>query len=154
VRPQLVPLIKSIRFETGNRAETTQECLLPNGRASLWVILNRDEFRSSRGTAPGAFVYGPEDRASVIEIESGRAHVSVEFTPVGAAAFFGPASAGLCGEVAGLQDVWGHDGAELRERVLEARDKTRVVMAKCHLNRQNDDRPGVVKEVPAPCTAS
>jgi AraC-like DNA-binding protein len=127
VRPQLVPLIKSIRFETGNRAETTQECLLPNGRISLWVILNRDEFRSSRGTAPGAFVYGPDDRASVVEIEAGRAHVAVEFTPVGAAAFFGLASSELCGAVAGLQDVWGQDGAELRERVLDAHDKTRAV---------------------------
>jgi AraC-like DNA-binding protein len=127
VRPQLVPLIKSIRLGTGNRAQTTQERLLPNGQTSLWVIINRDEFRSSRGTAPGAFVYGPDDRACVIEIESGRAHVSVEFTPVGAAAFFGQASSELCGSVAGLQDLWGQDGAELRERVLAARDKIRVV---------------------------
>ena len=127
MRPQLVPLIKSIRFETGNRAETTQECLLPSGRTSLWVILNRDEFHSSRGTATGAFVYGPDDQASVVEIEFERAHVAVEFTPVGAAAFFGLASSELCGEVADLRDLWGQEGAELRERVLEARDKTQAV---------------------------
>ncbi len=82
MRPELVPLIKSIRLETGNRPETTQERLLPGGRTSLGVILNRDEFHSSRGTTPGAFVYGPDDRASVVEIESARAHVAVEFTPV------------------------------------------------------------------------
>jgi hypothetical protein len=127
----LVPLIKSIRLETGNRAETTQEWLLPSGQTSLWIILNRDKFHSSRGTAPGAFVYGPDDRASVVEIESGRAHVAVEFTPVGAAAFFALALSELCGGVAGLRDLWGQDGAELRERVLEARDKTRVVETRC-----------------------
>jgi hypothetical protein len=53
--------------------------------------------------------------------------VAVEFTPVGAAAFFGFASPELCGEVADLRDLWGQEGAELRERVLEARDKTRAV---------------------------
>ncbi len=140
MRPQLVPFIKSIRFGTGNRPETICECLLPNGSTSLWVILNRDEFRSGRGTVPGGFVYGPDDHASVIEIESGRAHVSVEFRAAGAAAFLPVALAELRGGVVGLQDVWGSDGAQLRQRVLEAHDKMRVVedMLLGHLTGQPD----------------
>jgi AraC-like DNA-binding protein len=120
-------LIRSIRFGTGSRAETTQECLLPSGQTDLYVILNRDEFRSSRRRTSGAFVYGPDDRASVIEIESGRAHVSVEFTPAGAAAFFPAALSDLRGDAVDLHAIWGRDGAQLRERVLDAPDKTRVV---------------------------
>src|SRR5882757_8892333 len=122
-------LIKSIRYGTGSRTETSRECLLPNGRTSLWVILNRDEFRSDQQTVPGAFVVGPNDRASVIEIESGRAHLEVEFTSAGAAAFFPTALSELRGEVVGLRELWGTDGGQLRERVLVARDRTQVVEA-------------------------
>ncbi|MBO0883975.1 MAG: hypothetical protein J2P17_27315, partial [Mycobacterium sp.] len=120
------PLIQSIRYGTGDRTTSTRECLLPNGRTSLWVILNRDEFRSDAGTVPGAFVVGPNDRPMVIDIEAGRAHVDVEFTPAGAAAFFPVGLTELRGKVVGLAEIW-RDGGDLRERVLAAQDKTRVV---------------------------
>lgn len=120
------PLIESIRYGTGSRTTTTRERLLPNGRTSLWVILNRDEFWSDGRTVPGAFVVGPNDRPWLVEIEAGRAHVDVEFTAAGAAAFFPPAMSELRGGVVGLRDVW-CDGGDLRERVLAAQDKVRVV---------------------------
>jgi AraC-like DNA-binding protein len=122
VHPLLAPFVSSIRYGSGYRAETTRECLLPDGRASLWVILNRDEFRCSRGTTSGTFVYGPEDHASVVEIEAGRAHVWVDFTPTGAGAFFPGTLPGLRNEAVDLDALWGRDGARLRERLLEARD--------------------------------
>lgn len=123
---QSPPLIASIRYGTGSRTETTRECLLPNGRTSLWVILNRDEFRSNQKTVAGAFLVGPNDRPMVIEIEAGRVHLDVEFTPAGAAAFFPTALYELRGDVVDLRDLWG-DGGDLRERVLTARDKVQVV---------------------------
>jgi AraC-like DNA-binding protein len=132
-------LVETIRYGTGSRTETARECLLPNGRTSLWVILNKDEFRSDRGTVPGTFLVGPNDRASVIEIEEDRVHLDVEFTAAGAAAFFPTALSELRGDVVGLRDLWG-DGDELRERVLTAEDKVHVVeqMLSRHLTGEPD----------------
>lgn len=97
---------------------------MPNGRTSLWVILNRDEFRSDAKTVPGAFLVGPNDHAWVFEIEAGRAHLNVEFTPAGAAAFFPVALSELRGDVVGMGDVWG-DGDSMRDRLLTAEDKVK-----------------------------
>lgn len=119
-------LVESIRFGAGSRTMTTRECLLPNGRTSLWVILNKDEFRYDEQTLPGAFVVGPSDRAPVIEIEAGRVHLDVEFTAAGAAAFFPTALTEVRGDIVGLDELW-RDGADLRDRVLAAPDKVRVV---------------------------
>lgn len=139
-------LIESIRYETGSRTQTSRECLLPTGGTSLWVILNRDEFRFDGGSVPGAFVVGPSDRPSTFEIEAGRAHLNVEFTPAGAAAFFPVALSELRGEFVGLSDVW-CDGADLRERVLTASDGIRLVERQLMRHRVHEPDPAICQAV-------
>jgi AraC-like DNA-binding protein len=69
---------------------------------------------------PGAMLAGPTSRASVIEFEQGRAHVSVSFV-LGAACCFGMPPLGLARDrQVPLADLWGRTGTTLRERLLEA----------------------------------
>ena len=135
--PALAGVVRAITYQSGEQTETSRERILPGATVSLWVNLNQDEFRSYSGAdyrtvhrAPGAILAGPADRASVVEIEAGRAHVSVTFAPgAGAALFAAPLSAAR-NEMVPLQDLWGREGACLRERLLEATtpdDKLRVM---------------------------
>lgn len=99
---------------------------MPGPETSLWVNLNRDEFRSFDDAgrvsrAPGAILAGPTSRASVIEFEQGHAHVSVMFALGAAGHFAGSLSlAATRDELVPLQTLWGRSGTCLRERLLEA----------------------------------
>jgi AraC-like DNA-binding protein len=133
----LATVVRAITYQSGEQAETSREQILPGPTVSLWVNLNQDEFRSYGGAdhrtvhrAPGAILAGPGDRASVVEIESGRSHVSVTFALGAAAALFAAPLSVTRNELVPLRDLWGRDGACLRERLLEAvtpDDKLRVV---------------------------
>jgi AraC-like DNA-binding protein len=125
--PALAAVVRAITYQAGEQAETSRERILPEATASLWVNLHQDEFRSHGGaggrttrSAPGAILAGPGDRASVIELEKGRAHVWVTFALGGAAALFAAPLSATRNELAPLRDLWGADGARLRERLLEA----------------------------------
>jgi AraC-like DNA-binding protein len=123
--PPLGGLVRAITYQAGDQPRTSVEKILPVPGASLWVNLNRDEFRSfgdnGRVTrVPGAMLAGPAGRASVIEFEQGRAHVSVTFALGAAASFFAPPLQVARDQQLSLADLWGQPGATLRERLLEA----------------------------------
>jgi len=91
--PPLGGLVSAITYQAGEQSRASVEKILPGPGASLWVNLNHDEFRSFGDAGrvvrvPGAMLAGPTGRASVIEFEQGRAHVSVAFTLGAAACFF------------------------------------------------------------------
>src|ERR1700761_4792868 len=99
---------------------------LPGGGAGPLVNLHEDEFRTYHGPgatqvrrSPGAVLTGAEDRAVVIDAADQRRGLSVEFTPGGAAAFFGLPLGEVTGQLVGLAGLWGRDGAVLRDRLLE-----------------------------------
>lgn len=135
--PPLAQLVRAITYQSGEQAETSRERILPGAAVSLWVNLNQDEFRSYGGadhgtvhSAPGAILAGPSDRASVIEFESGRSHVWVSFALGAAAALFAAPLSVARNEMVPLEDLWGRQGACVRERLLEAGtpdDKLRVM---------------------------
>jgi AraC-like DNA-binding protein len=126
--PPLDGLVRAITYQAGEQQRTSVEKILPGPGASVWINLNRDEFRSFgsfRDTGqvvrvPGAMLAGPTSRAAVIEFEQGRAHISVTFA-LGAAGCFFAAPLDVTRDLqVPLGDVWGRPGALLRERVLEA----------------------------------
>ena len=123
--PPLHRLIRAITYQGGEQPRTSVEKILPSSGTSLWVNLNRDEFRSFGwdgrvNRVPGAMLAGPASRACVIEFERGRAHISVDFT-LGAAVCFVPQPLGqTADEFVPLADIWGRPGAWMRERMLEA----------------------------------
>jgi hypothetical protein len=82
--PPLGGLVRAITYQAGEQPQAAVEKLLPGPGASLWINLSQDEFRSFSETGrvtrvPGAMLAGPTSRASVVEFEQGRAHVSVTF---------------------------------------------------------------------------
>jgi AraC-like DNA-binding protein len=123
--PPLRGLVRAITYQAGEQPQAAVEKILPGPAASLWINLNQDEFRSfseaGRVTrVPGAMLAGPTSRASVLEFEQGRAHVSVTFALGAAACFFAPPLGLARDQQVPLEDVWGRPGASLRERLLEA----------------------------------
>jgi AraC-like DNA-binding protein len=118
-------LVSAITYQADEQPRASVEKILPGPGTGLWVNLNRDEFRlfgedGQVTRVPGAMLAGPTSRASVIEFEQGRAHVSVSFV-LGAAGCFGmPPLALVRDEQVPLEDLWGRNGATLRERLLEA----------------------------------
>jgi len=124
-RPPLRGLVRAITYQAGEQPRTSVEKILPGPGASLWINLNRDEFRSFSESGqvvrvPGAMLAGPASRAAVIEFEQGRAHISVTFAPGAAGCFFAPPLDATRDLQVPLGDVWGRPGAALRERVLGA----------------------------------
>ena len=123
--PPLGGLVRAITYQAGEQPRTSVEKILPGPGTSLWINLNRDEFRSFSESGrvervPGAMLAGPTSRAAVIEFEQGLAHISVTFTPGAAGCFFAPPLDVTRDLQVPLGDVWGQPGAALRERVLEA----------------------------------
>jgi AraC-like DNA-binding protein len=123
--PPLDGLVRAITYQAGEQPRTSVEKLLPGPGASLWINLNRDEFRSYSETGqvvrvPGAMLAGPTSRAAVIEFEQGRAHISVTFALGAACCFFGPPLDVTRDLQVSLEDIWGRPGALLREQVLAA----------------------------------
>jgi hypothetical protein len=80
--PPLDRLVGAITYQGGEQPRTAVEKILPSAGTGLWVSLNRDEFRSFGwngrvSQVPGAMLAGPASRASVIEFEQGRVHITV-----------------------------------------------------------------------------
>jgi AraC-like DNA-binding protein len=121
--PPLRQLVRQITYQAGEQPCTSVEKILPSPSASLWVNLNRDEFRCLEGgrilSIPGAMLAGPRSRPLVTEFEQGRAHVSVAFAAGAAASFFGPLTV-TADELVPLELLWGRHGAVLREQLLAA----------------------------------
>jgi AraC-like DNA-binding protein len=123
--PPLGRLVRAITYQAGEQPRTSVEKILPGPGVSLWINLNRDEFRSFGPAGqvirvPGAMLAGPAGRASVIEFEQGRAHVSVTFALGAAARFFALPLQAARDQQVPLADLWTSVGAGLRDRLLEA----------------------------------
>jgi AraC-like DNA-binding protein len=123
--PPLGGLVRAITYQAGEQPRTSVEKILPGPAASVWINLNRDEFRSFDEfgrvmRVPGAMLAGPTSRAAVIEFEQGRAHISVTFALGAAGCFFAPPLDVTRDLQVPLGDVWGRPGIAMRERVLEA----------------------------------
>jgi AraC-like DNA-binding protein len=128
--PPLAPFVESFWYVKADAAHFShaRERVLPHGRLSILVNLAEDELRWYEGPSygitrrlPGAALCGAFDRHFAIDTDEQRDICGVAFRPGGAAPFLGlPADETRDAHVA-LADLWGTDGAVLRERLLEAR---------------------------------
>lgn len=122
--PPLAGLVTGLVYQAGEQPRASVQKIMPDAEPSLWVNLNRDEFRSLGGAGPtrvpGAMLAGPRSRALVTEFEAGRAHIWVSFALGAAPAFFPAALASTADELVPLADLWGRCGASLRDRLLSA----------------------------------
>src|SRR5262245_41504265 len=121
----LAGFVQSMTYEAGDQTGASRERILPGATMSLWVNLNVDEFRffspdddRTVRRVPGAILEGPRDRATVVEIEGGRSQLSVTFTLGLAPPIFRLPPRLVRNEWVSLEDLWGRDGASVRERLL------------------------------------
>lgn len=124
--PALAPFISSLTYISGadpGAATPALERVLPGARVHLMVNLDEDEFRTYERDVVqrtrGAVLGGPSSRATVIDTREQRHLVTVDFKLAGAAYFFQLPLAEAAGLV-DLDQLWGRDGALLRERLLLA----------------------------------
>ncbi len=101
------------------------ELALPTGGAQLLVNLDGDVLSSSplRGAdlrTGGAALQGPHSVPALIDPAQQRAVAWVAFRPAGAYPFLAAPVSAVRDALVGLDDLWGADGAVLRERLLEA----------------------------------
>ena len=125
--PALAPFISSFTYISGGisgETATALERVLPGARIHVMVNLDADEFRTYESgvvqRTSGAVLGGPSSRATAIDTREQRHLVTVDFKLGGAAHFFKVPMAEASGQLLDLDQLWGRDGALLRERVLLA----------------------------------
>ncbi|MQA81978.1 MAG: helix-turn-helix domain-containing protein [Streptosporangiales bacterium] len=123
VSPALAPFVRTVgyfEFDLAHRRER----VLPTGSAQLLLNLADDRLTSeAAGTAhrtAGAALSGVWSSHAEIDPAQQRSIVCVGFVPGGAYPFFSAPAAATAGSLVDLGDLWGRDGAVLRERLLEA----------------------------------
>ena len=129
VRPRsalLAPFVASLHYHE-NAWPAAVERIMPNGQAHLMINLAEDQFRSYNGetcsaisSRSGAVLAGPHGQAAAIDTAEQQWLAAVEFRPGGAAPFFGQPLTEARDQIVSLDDLWGLDGALVRERLLEA----------------------------------
>lgn len=125
--PALAPFVASLwHYESAGELAHTRERILPDGTMQLLVNLHEDELRSYHGAdflqirrTRGATIAGIHGGHFAIDTAEQRAIVGVSFRPGGAAPFFRPPADALRESDVELDQVWGREGALLRERLLE-----------------------------------
>lgn len=100
---------------------------MPNGQAHLMINLEEDQFRSYCGSscekasfARGAVLAGPHGHSAAIDTQEQHWLAAVEFRPGRAAPFFRLPLMEVRDQMVSLDELWGRDGALLRERLLNA----------------------------------
>jgi AraC-like DNA-binding protein len=145
--PALAPFVTGLHYFESN-GPTTLERILPGGQTHLMVNLHEDEFRLHEGTTVrrtrGAVFEGPASQARVIDTALQRSLICVDFTLGGATAFVDMPVSETRDSLVELDQLWGRDGATLRERLLEMRTpetKLRLLseLLGRHFNRREPD---------------
>jgi AraC-like DNA-binding protein len=130
--PALTPFVSALGVFAGDFPHR-REIALPTGGVQLLVNLDADRLHMIRDGqpdgVPGAALQGPWDRPVVIDPADQRAIVWVAFRPGGAYPFMGPDVGATGGALVELSELWGGDGATLRERLLHAGDPAAVLRA-------------------------
>jgi AraC-like DNA-binding protein len=119
----LAPLVESFWYYDG-AVPGGRERVLPTGDMALLVNLWADEL-CTYGPAVcrvgGAALQGVFDGPVVIDTAQQRRIAGVSFRPGGAYPFFAVPASETRDALVGLEDLWGRDGAVLRDRLLCAR---------------------------------
>jgi AraC-like DNA-binding protein len=125
--PALAPFVAAIGYSEAHLPHA-RELAMPTGAVQLLVNLNSDELYSYPATSTGytemqstsgAALQGPFTSPAIIDTVHQREIIWVAFRFGGSYPFFGPDAVAARDLMIGLEDLWGSDGATLRERLLE-----------------------------------
>jgi AraC-like DNA-binding protein len=100
---------------------------LPRGAVTVIIDVGeqqRLDFYAADGhtklSVPSAFITGSHTASYVSDIAANEPVMAIHFRPGGAYPFFGMPLSDLENTHVGLEEVWGRDGRELHERLIEA----------------------------------
>lgn len=128
--PALAPFVRVFWYFTDQLPPGTER-VLPSGEMQLLVNLHEDELRTYSGErvhrTGGTALQGAYRGPVVIDTAQQRAIAGVVFRPGGAFPFFAAPASAACDGLVALDDLWGRDGATLRDRLLSA-DEPRAVL--------------------------
>jgi AraC-like DNA-binding protein len=123
---RLAPFVECLWHFAGELPHA-RERILPTGTMQLLVNLDADELRTYHGDGlatmhrlRGTAISGAHARPFAVDTAEQRAVVGAAFTPGGASAFFAAPATELRDLHVELAELW-RDGADLRDRLLEAR---------------------------------
>lgn len=123
--PALAPFIAHLWHyeDAAGSLVHARERIMPTGRAQLLVNLHEDELRTYQGEAPrrtrGAALGGPTCGHFMIDTAEQQAIMGVSFHAGGTLPFFAAPADALRDTEVELDQLWGREGALLRERLLE-----------------------------------
>jgi AraC-like DNA-binding protein len=125
--PQLRPYVSALGYHDG-APPPGRERVLPSGMTALLINLDQDELRTYDSPDRDAHVHriigaamdGPSSHARVIDTIEQRCIIYVSFTLGGSSPFTPAPLAAMVDQLVALDELWGRDGATLRERLLEA----------------------------------
>ncbi len=150
----LARFVISLRYQEAEMP-MAMERMLPTGRTHLVVNLHEDEFRTYERPdranvhrTHGAVLAGPRSLPIVIDTREQRCLLMVDFKLGGASPFFMMSMSEAHDQFVELDQLWGRNGAVLRERLLEAptpRAKLRMMETVLleHLERRHDPDPAI-----------
>lgn len=99
------------------------DTMLEPPRLALTLMVDIDgAIRADGAALPHAWVGGLMDRYTIVELGGAYTSLDLKLTPLGAYTVLGRPLRELAGTVATLEDLFGHDGRELAERMREAPD--------------------------------
>lgn len=122
------PLAEYIEFfgHWRHRGSTYRSRALPRGAATIIFDVGRRQrldFYTAEGTrlaVPPAIIIGPHSASYITDIAADEPVIAIHFRPGGAFPFLGIPQGDLEDARVGLEEIWGRDGRELHERLIEA----------------------------------
>lgn len=125
--PPLSQFVRMLWYYDGFEQPHARERLLPDGAMALVVNLKEDRMhlddsgqRASMPDLPGHVLSGPRSGYFVVSTRNMVHTLGVHFRPGGAFPFLTMPAGELSEQVLSLDLLWGHDGDDLRMRLLEA----------------------------------
>jgi AraC-like DNA-binding protein len=110
-----------------HRGSNYRSRALPRGAATIVFDVGRRQqldFYSADGntrlTVPPAIIIGPHSASYITDIAADEPVMAIHFRPGGAFPFLGIPQGDLEDAGVGLDEIWGRDGHELHERLIEA----------------------------------
>ena len=123
----LASFVRNVWYYDGYTQPHALERLMPDGMLSLVINLDEDIVRvydpcdhSKPDIMRGAVVMGAHQRFFIIDTAEQRHVLGVQFLPGGALPFLRMPADELQGRHVALEDIWGPDARQFRERLLAA----------------------------------
>ncbi len=119
--PELAKLVEMVHVVGPTSGKPLRTERLPDGSMSLLFRLTAGRAGSSRSSRAGELsIAGPRTHALYNVIPNVLFAIYVRFRPGGGGPFMGVSASELIDGAARIEDVWGKDGLELRDRILAA----------------------------------